>query len=120
MVCAHEPTMDPRIRWEAEAASDRFDVTVLGFNRDNGSLPELEQVGDYRIVRLRHRDFGVAHYLWRFKDLIPTPVKVTAVVLGIALFPVLLAIEILARLFVAVLRMGRRATGGDGSGGLWT
>lgn len=31
MICAHEPTVDPRIRWEAEFAAKQFEVTVLGF-----------------------------------------------------------------------------------------
>ena len=52
MICAHEPSLDPRIRWEAEAAARRFDVTVLGFNRDDGSEPERHSGSGYRIVRL--------------------------------------------------------------------
>ena len=50
MICAHEPSLDPRIRWEAEAAARRFDVTVLGFNRDDGPEPERDSGSVYQIV----------------------------------------------------------------------
>jgi len=52
MICAHEPSLDPRIRWEAEAAARHFQVTVLGFNRQDGLLPQVERINDYEIVRL--------------------------------------------------------------------
>ena len=32
MLAAHEPTLDPRIDWEASAAAREYDVTVFGFD----------------------------------------------------------------------------------------
>lgn len=117
MLCAHEPTMDPRIRWEAEFAAARFDVTVLGFNRDDESGPPHEQIGGYRIVRLRRRDASVAHYFWRFKDLGPGAAKAAAVVAAVLLLPILLGLEIASRAMVRLIRLARRALGDDRSGG---
>ena len=42
MICAHEPTVDPRIRWEAEFAANQFEVTVLGFKEKGSSAPDNE------------------------------------------------------------------------------
>jgi glycosyltransferase involved in cell wall biosynthesis len=111
MLCAHEPTLDPRIRWEAEAAAARFDVLVLGFNRDDGSLPIIADAGHFRIARLSRRDFGVAYYFWLFKDLLPRSVKIAAIPVGLLLIPLLLGIEVLGRLFVFARRLGRAAIG---------
>src|SRR5690242_3869259 len=73
MICAHEPGLDPRIGWEAEAAADRFDVTVLGFNRDDGSLPDAQGIDGYQVVRLPRRLVSGTSYFWRLKDVIPRP-----------------------------------------------
>jgi glycosyltransferase involved in cell wall biosynthesis len=71
MICAHEPSLDPRIRWEAESAARHFDVTVLGFGRDDGSSPAVEIIRGYQIVHLsRPRVSGLA-YFWRLKDALP-------------------------------------------------
>ncbi len=51
MICAHEPSVDPRIRWEAEAAARRFDVTVLGF-KTRESDPDIDAGVAYRTIRL--------------------------------------------------------------------
>jgi glycosyltransferase involved in cell wall biosynthesis len=117
MVCAHEPTMDPRIRWEAESAVERFDVTVLGFNHKDRSLPPVEQVNGYRIVRLQQEDVGILQYYRHIKELIPNTVKLVAAALGIVLFPVLLVLEILARLLVAMLRLAGVAGGNESGNG---
>ena len=55
MICAHEPTMDPRIRWEAEGAARGFDVTVLGFTNENRPRPDVPDAG-----RLHDRSIGLA------------------------------------------------------------
>ncbi len=118
MLCAHEPNMDPRIRWEAESAAQRFEVTVLGFNRDDAPLPASDETRGYRIVRLDRRDAGVLRYFWRLRDLAPAGAKAAAVAAAIALLPLLLAFEIIARLLVVLLRLGRRALGADRGGRL--
>src|SRR5713101_4966079 len=105
MVCAHEPSLDPRIRWEADAAAARFSVTVLGFNRDGGAKPELEETGGYRTVRLRRFDCGVSAYLWRLmRLLLSKPVLWALVGLAVLLFPVLFVVEFIVRLALRLLR----------------
>ncbi len=104
MVCAHEPTLDPRIRWEAEGAADRFAVSVLGFNRDDGSLPEHENVDGYRIVRLKPIQVSGAHYFWRLKDVISNRVRVPIGILAVLLWPIMVLAEILLLLLRAVAR----------------
>src|SRR5437667_9878007 len=94
MVCAHEPTLDPRIRWEAEGGAERFAVTVLGFNREDGSLPGEEDVAGYRLVRLKPNQVSGAYYFWRLKDLIPNRVRIPLGLLTIVLWPIMVLGEI--------------------------
>lgn len=94
MICAHEPSLDPRIRWEAEAAARRFDVTVLGFKRDDDSAPERDSGNGYRIVRLARPAVSVAYFLWRLKDILPRAMYITLAALALLLTPVLLLAEI--------------------------
>lgn len=108
MVCAHEPSLDPRIRWEAEAAARRFDVTVLGFNRPDGSLPAVEIRDDYKTIRLPQTEISGLYYLWRLKDVLPRPALVPGAILGIALMPVLVIAEIAFRfLYKAAISLAR-------------
>jgi glycosyltransferase involved in cell wall biosynthesis len=127
MVCAHEPTLDPRIRWEAEAASPRFDVTVLGFNREDESKPAFEHTGRYRIIRLRRTNMSALQYLGRFQDIFTPSARVALLAVLIAALPVALLIELAVRMLrneaaplnravfqlktVALLRAGLRRTG---------
>jgi glycosyltransferase involved in cell wall biosynthesis len=98
MICAHEPSLDPRIRWEAEAAAHRFEVTVLGFNRPDGSCPSIEVVNNYRITRLPPIEVSALYYFWRLKDIMPRRLLVFAAVLAVALVPMLVVAEFLVRL----------------------
>ncbi len=98
MVCAHEPTLDPRIRWEAEGAAHRFSVSVLGFNRDDGSLPDEENLHGYRLLRLKPNLVSGAYYFWRLKDVISNRVRVPIAILVILLWPLLVLGEILTLL----------------------
>ena len=70
IVCAHEPNLDPRLKWQAESASPAFDVTVLGFNREGPSSGAEVESGAYRVVRLRRRDMSALRYFWRLKDVL--------------------------------------------------
>ena len=100
MVCAHEPTMDPRIRWEAEGAAQQYDVTVLGFNREDGSEPPEEDLGTYRMVRLRRADVPPLRYLLHYKNIfsVPLPVLLLLTAVSVIGFPILALGEIIVRL----------------------
>src|SRR5947208_2679344 len=87
MVCAHEPSLDPRIRWAADGAARRFAVSVLGLNRDDGSLPRDEMVGGYRVVRVQPNSVSAAYYFWRLKDVVPKRVRIPLGILVVALWP---------------------------------
>jgi glycosyltransferase involved in cell wall biosynthesis len=98
MVCAHEPSLDPRIRWEAAGAARRFDVTVVGFNRADGSCSTVETRDNYKTIRLRQSEISGLYYFWRLKDLLPRSVLLPGAVLGLATLPILVAIEVALRL----------------------
>src|SRR5262249_27558313 len=68
MLCAHEPTVDPRIRWEAEGAATQFDVTVMGFNRAQDPLPAIEPCRGYAIHRIPHVEVSALHYFRRLAE----------------------------------------------------
>lgn len=104
MVCAHEPNLDPRIRWEAAAAARRFEVTVLGFNRSDGSLPAIEVRDNYKTVRLPHCEINGLYYFWRLKDILPRRLLICGGALAILLLPVLVAAEIVSRLTYSTVR----------------
>ena len=110
MVCAHEPTLDPRIRWEAEAAARRFEVTVLGFNRPDGSCPAVEVRNGYKTIRLPQNAVGGLHYFWRLKDVLPRSVLMPGAALALALLPALVVVEIALRLVYAAVRRSIRLT----------
>src|SRR3954470_15904131 len=76
MVCAHEPTMDPRIRWEAEGAARWFDVTVLGFANENKPRSDAPDADDYVTVRLGWREVSPLEYILHLRTIISTPVQV--------------------------------------------
>ena len=78
MICAHEPSLDPRIRWEAESAARHFDVTVLGFNRDDSSRPAAQAEGGYRVVHLARPAVTGLAYFWRLKDALPWAATILA------------------------------------------
>ena len=104
MVCAHEPSLDPRIRWEAEGAANRFSVSVLGLNRDDGSLPQDEMVGAYRVIRLQPNSVSPAYYFWRLKDVVPNRLRVPLGILVVLLWPLLVLAEILLRSLRCIVR----------------
>jgi glycosyltransferase involved in cell wall biosynthesis len=107
MICAHEPSLDPRIRWEAEAAARRFDVTVLGFNRDGGSEPEHDSGSGYQIVRLVRPAVSANYFLWRLKDVLPVAMYIPLGALALLLTPALLLAEIGGRSLRLIVRQPR-------------
>ena len=106
MLCAHEPTVDPRIRWEAEGATTQFDVTVLGFNRAQDPLPALEPSRGYTIRRVPHVEVSALHYFRRLAETLDPISRVTLIVLGVVFFPLLALLELCFR----VLRTAYRNT----------
>jgi glycosyltransferase involved in cell wall biosynthesis len=108
MICAHEPGLDPRIRWEAEAAAGRFRVTVLGFNRDDGALPSAQSVGGYQIIRLARRKVSGLSYCWWLKDVIPKPVYVPLGALLLPMVPLVVFGELFGRLLRGSVRRAAR------------
>ena len=107
MICAHEPSLDPRIRWEAEAAARRFDVTVLGFNRDDGPEPARDSGSGYQIVRLVRPAVSAPYFFWRLKDVLPLPMYIPLAALALLLAPVLLLAEIGGRSLRMIVRRPR-------------
>lgn len=104
MLCGHEPTMDPRVKWTAEFAALNFDVEVLGFNREDLSSPADEQAEGYRIVRLPRSDLPPADYVWYFKDIVPRLLQFEAAILIALMLPVIVFAEILVRGFSRLIR----------------
>jgi len=108
MLCAHEPTMDPRVKWAASSAARNFDVTVLGFNNGAASLPESQETDGYRLVRLPHRFVSLATYPRAFVEAVPPPLWLVV----LALSPLLALLLILVVLPLALTRMVRQKLGG--------
>ena len=123
MICAHEPTMDPRIGWEAEGAAPFFDVSVLGFNREDGSQPGHEEAGGFDIVRLRRSDLPAIRYFWWLKDLAPRWARIALAIAAIVTYPLAAVLEIVGRIgfygarFLRRLRRPGRPSGEAGISG---
>jgi glycosyltransferase involved in cell wall biosynthesis len=91
MVCAHEPTMDPRIGWEAKGAAERFDVTVLGFHGEGDARPSLERRDGYEIRRVRREMASLVRFAWHLKDVLGATATVLLAAVALLLSPFLLA-----------------------------
>jgi glycosyltransferase involved in cell wall biosynthesis len=104
MICAHEPNLDPRIGWEARAAAARFEVTVLGFNRADGSCNQTEQRDGYHIVRQPYSEITPLYYFWRFKDTLPRWLSISALIALVPMVPLLVVAEIFGRPVRALIR----------------
>ena len=107
MVCAHEPSADPRIAWAARSASAAFDVTVLGFAEDQSSPHDVQWTG-YQTVRLQRSSAGIIKYLWLMKDVVPGTASAVLSVLIVLASPFLLMAE--AALWAASNAMRRLTT----------
>ena len=66
-------------------------MTVLGFNRDDGSRPAVQTEGGYRVVHLARPGVTGLAYFWRLKDALPW-----AATIPLAPFVLLLAPAIIA------------------------
>ncbi|MBI2190642.1 MAG: glycosyltransferase [Planctomycetes bacterium] len=68
MLVAHDPTLDPRIDWEATSAAGKFEVLVLGVASKNSVGPAAERVHDYdvrRMPRPERMSFSTALQAWK-------------------------------------------------------
>src|SRR5262245_34583940 len=68
MLCAHEPTADPRVGWAARSAAAAVDVTVLGFASAATRKSDTQTAEGYRIVRLGRTTGSMSRYLWLLKE----------------------------------------------------
>src|SRR5262245_43914636 len=105
MICAHEPTLDPRIRWEAEGAARDFDVTVLGLKNEGGNQPNTGSPAGYKTVRLLRRDVSSLQYALHLRTIISRPAQLTVVSALVLLWPVLFVGEIVFRLIAKIVRL---------------
>jgi len=107
MLCAHEPTMDPRIRWEAEGAADRFEITVLGFNRTDAPLPAAERGAGYEIRRIVQRRASAAEFLFRLWQACGFAARPGSLVVLLLLLPVVLLAAVVLPLGPFLYRLMR-------------
>src|SRR5580658_2374201 len=104
MICAHAPSLDPRIRWEAEAALPRFDVTLLGFTRED-AVDRAGTAIDRCASKLFSRKARSALvFLWRLNGALNFPLDLCYLALLILLSPPLAFADALAWLFAPVVR----------------
>lgn len=107
MLCAHEPTMDPRVKWAATSAARSFEVTVLGFNNAAGSLPQHQDLDGYRLVRLPHRFVSLLTYPLAFAKTVPPLLWLIL----LALSPLLALLLAFVALPLALMRLIRQTLG---------
>ncbi len=103
MLCAHEPTMDPRVKWSAMSAARSFDVTVLGFNNGAGSLSASQELDGYRILRLPHRFVSLPTYPLRFCAAAPPVFWLLALALALVLAPLVAGVALIVVLLLVLI-----------------
>jgi glycosyltransferase involved in cell wall biosynthesis len=104
MICAHPPSADPRIAWEASSAAREFGVTVLGFASSVDTAPPPMEASSYRIVQLPYAPRSPIVYLRWFASTL-SPIERGALVLaGALLLPAAVAAK--ALLLLARLLLG--------------
>jgi glycosyltransferase involved in cell wall biosynthesis len=103
MLCAHEPTADPRIAWAARSAAAAFDVTVLGFASAATRKSDTQTADGYRVVRLGRTTGSMSPYLWLLKE------ATTGAVYGFLAIMVVIAAPILV-VTEAALALASKAT----------
>ena len=115
MVCAHEPSLDPRIRWESQYASAEFDVTVLGFAGDENAIACGEKGADVcKTVRLKGSGTSSAAFFWYWLAVLPIQFSVVGALLLVILLPLLALLEVGIRATRAALRAVSSPNGGGG------
>jgi glycosyltransferase involved in cell wall biosynthesis len=78
MLCPHEPTLDPRVHWEAEGAAKHFGVTVVGFPDAQRERPAQERCDGYEIRRMR-TEAGVVKFALRLLTALTVPEALVAI-----------------------------------------
>src|SRR5579864_1248409 len=101
MICAHPPSADPRIAWEANSASREFDVTVLGFAASSDTARPQAEASPYRVIRLPYAPRSPLFYFRWFTAVVSPIERAALVVAGVLLLPVAVA----ARALLLLVRM---------------
>lgn len=102
MLCAHEPTADPRIGWAARSAAAAFDVTVLGF-ASAATKSDTQTADGYRVVRLGRTTGSMSRYLWLLKEATTGAVYGFLAIMAVVAAPILFVTE-------AALALASKAT----------
>lgn len=63
MLCAHEPNLDPRVKWEYTTASQHFDVTVIGMMDPRTPEVESRPMDSVYIKRVNYLDTNFAKFM---------------------------------------------------------
>jgi glycosyltransferase involved in cell wall biosynthesis len=114
MVCAHDPSADPRIRWEAEYASAEFEVMVLGFGKDNATTEPNRSV-PYRVVRLTRREISGTRFFLFWLAVWPAHRRLSGIGLAIIFLPGVAALEAAINVSRRTVRFMRRVFSGGGA-----
>ena len=104
MICAHAPSLDPRIRWEAEAALPRFDVTLLGFTREDAGDQAGTAIDSCASKFFGRKARSALVFLWRINGALNFPLDLCYCALLILLSPPLAFADAIAWLFAPVVR----------------
>ena len=94
MACAHEPSADPRIRWEAEHAAAEFNVTVLGFGEEKETTISPDSPGAYRVVRLKRQEVSGLWFFLRWFTVLPLTDRLLGLGLAIISRRKLLSVQV--------------------------
>jgi glycosyltransferase involved in cell wall biosynthesis len=102
MLAAHEPTLDPRVNWEANLASEEYEVTVMGLKDMPRITADKELKGNYTILRFdRTETHGKGMFLkFLIKAFIPKWLSAFAGFILLPFFPLLIILEYIARILM--------------------
>lgn len=96
------------MRWAAEYAVNRFDVTLLGLRADNQDAERsTEEVDGYRIVRLPRKLPCALSYVFRFLQACPLRTRLTFVLVMALLVPLLAMVELGRRVIECIAQPSR-------------
>lgn len=105
MLAAHEPNLDPRINWEAESASEKYDVTVMGLQNLSELKPQEETINNYKVFRFNRNELDKKSNfcLMIMQHLIPRRLQIAGSVATALLLPFYFILEIIFNLIRVLL-----------------